>query len=115
MFSHFTLKPNAFAKLTVGNFEDAYFLETDNTTEHIGRVIAKYKQNIAYFNTGIEQRKNKVFPLVVWIVLDEKRKMPILNRIKEELNAHWVLFEVVILDEFPEFIQRGRDDARTET
>ncbi|MFM0773127.1 replication-relaxation family protein [Streptococcus suis] len=115
LFSHFTLKPDAFAKLIIGDFEDAYFFEADNATEHIGRVIAKCKQYIAYFNTGIEQRENEVFPLVVWIVPDEKRKIGILNRIKEDLDAYWELFEVVTLDEFSGFMQGGRDDARTET
>ncbi|MGU7929912.1 replication-relaxation family protein [Streptococcus suis] len=110
LFSSFILKPDAFAKLIIGDFEDAYFFEVDNATEHIGRVIAKCKQYIAYFNTGIEQRENEVFPLVVWIVPDEKRKLAILNRIKEDLDAYWELFEVVTLDEFSGFIQRGQDD-----
>ena len=114
LFSHFTLKPDVFAKLTVGDFEDAYFFEVDNTTEHLGRVIAKCKQYVAYFNTGIEQRENEVFPLVVWAVPDEKRKLAILNRIKDDLDAYWELFEVVTLEEFSDFIQGGRDDERTE-
>lgn len=115
LFSHFTLKPDAFARVTIENFEDTYFFEADNATEHLGRVISKCKQYIAYFNTGIEQRENNIFPLVVWIVPDEKRKLAILNRIKENLDAYWELFEVLTLDEFPGFIQGGRDDARTET
>ncbi len=110
MFSHFTLKPDAFVRLTIGEFEENYFFEADNATEHIGRVIAKCKQYIAYFNTGIEQRENEVFPLVVWIVPDEKRKIAILNRIKEDLDAYWELFEVVTLDGFSGFIQGGQDD-----
>lgn len=114
LFSHFTLKPDAFVRLTISDFEDVYFLEADNATEHIGRVIAKCRQYIAYFNTGIEQRENEVFPLVVWIVPDEKRKLAILNRIREDLDAYWELFEVVTLDEFSEFIQGGQDDSGTE-
>lgn len=110
LFSSFTLKPDAFAKLTIDDFEDAYFFEADNATEHIGRVIAKCKQYIQYFNTGIEQRENEIFPLVVWVVPDEKRKLAILNRIKEDLDAYWELFTVITLDELPDFIQGGRDD-----
>lgn len=110
MFSHFTLKPDAFARLTVGDFEDSYFFEADNATEHLGRIVAKCKQYIAYFNTGIEQREKEIFPLVVWLVPDEKRKLAILNRIKEDLDSYWELFEVVTLEEFSGFIEGGRDE-----
>lgn len=115
MFSHFTLKPDAFVRLTIGDFEDAYFFEADNATEHVGRVIAKCKQYITYFNTGIEQRETKMFPLVVWVVPDQKRKLAILNRIKEDLSAYWELFEVVTLDDFSDFIQGGRDGSEIQT
>lgn len=73
-------------------------------------MAAKCKQYIQYFNTGIEQRENEIFPLVIWIVPDEKRKLAILNRIKEDLNAYWELFTVVTLEELPDFIQGGRDE-----
>nr|WP_269207811.1 hypothetical protein [Streptococcus equi] len=53
--------------------------------------------------------------MVVWVVPDEKRKLAILNRIKDDLDAYWELFEVVTLEEFSDFIQGGRDDERTET
>ncbi|WP_105130369.1 replication-relaxation family protein [Streptococcus suis] len=110
LFSHFTLKPDAFARLTIGNFEDAYFFEADNATEHLGRVVAKCKQYIAYYNTGIEQRENCIFPMIVWIVPDEKRKMALETRIREDLDAYWELFSVITLDEFSNFIQGGQDD-----
>ena len=110
LLTSLTLKPDAFVRLAIEEFEDAYFLEADNATEHLGRMVAKCKQYIAYFNTGIEQRENGIFPLVVWIVPDDKRKLAILNRIKEELETYWELFEVVTLDEFSDFIQGGRDD-----
>lgn len=113
LFSNLTLKPDAFAKLTVSDFEDTYFFEADNATEHLGRVIAKCKQYIAYFNTGIEQRQNEVFPLVVWVVPDDKRKSAILNRVRDELDGFWELFAVVTLDDFSDFIQGGRDDDNT--
>ena len=110
LLSNSTLKPDAFTKLTVGDFEDSYFFEADKATEHLGRVVAKCKQYIQYFNTGIEQRENEIFPLVIWVVPDEKRKLAILNRIKEDLNAYWELFTVVTLEELPDFIQGGRDE-----
>lgn len=110
LFSSFTLKPDDFVRLTVGNFEDVYFFEADNATEHLGRVVAKCKQYIAYFNTGIEQRENSVFPMVVWLVPDEKRKLAMESRIREDLDAYWELFSVITLDEFSNFIQGGQDD-----
>lgn len=109
-FRPFTLKPDALMQVSLGDFEDAYFLEADNATEHLGRVIAKCKQYIAYFNTGIEQREIGLFPLVMWVVPDNKRKSAILNRIKEDLDAYWELFTVITLEEFPDMIQGGHYD-----
>lgn len=47
---------------------------------------------------------------MIWVVPDEKRKLAILNRIKEDLNTYWELFTVVTLEELPDFIQGGRDE-----
>ena len=114
LFSHFTLKPDAFTRLTIGDFEDAYFFEADNATEHLGRVIAKCKQYVAYFNTGIEQRENEVFPLVVWVVPDEKRKLAIEQRIQKELQDYWELFQVITLDDFKDFMTGGITDEQAD-
>lgn len=107
VYSNKTLKPDAFTKVVLQEFEDSYFIEVDNSTEHLGRIIAKCKQYITYFNTGIEQRETEIFPFVLWIVPSDKRKETIQHRIKEDLENYWELFLVVTLDDFPAFIQGG--------
>ena len=58
---------------------------------------------------------NEVFPMVLWVVPDDKRKLAILQRIQTELTEHWQLFNVVSLDEFNDYIEGGvQDDSATE-
>ena len=110
-----SLKPDAFIKLVVGEYEDSYFIELDRATESLTRVINKCKHYIYYYRLGIEQRMNEVFPMVLWVVPDDKRKLAILQRIQTELTEHWQLFNVVSLDEFNDYIEGGvQDDSATE-
>ncbi|KXT68821.1 hypothetical protein SGODD07_02021 [Streptococcus gordonii] len=53
---------------------------------------------------------NDIFPFVLWIVPDERRKENILNAIHTKLNNFWQMFQVVTLDEFSQFIQGGNDE-----
>ncbi|SQB22510.1 Uncharacterised protein [Streptococcus dysgalactiae] len=66
-FAKFTqnvaLKPDAYAKLVVGNEEEfSFFLELDKDTESLNRIVNQCKKYIQYFNTGIEQRETGIFP-----------------------------------------------------
>ena len=106
-----TLKPDAYAKLVVGNEEEfIFFLELDKDTESLKRIVNQCKKYIQYFNTGIEQRETGIFPQVVWVVPDHKRQTAIENRIQEELNSYWTLFEVITLEEFPDFVIGDSDE-----
>ncbi len=106
-----TLKPDAYAKLVVTNEEEfIFFLELDKNTESLNRIVNQCKKYIQYFNTGIEQREVGIFPQVVWVVPDRKRQVAIENRIQEELNNYWTLFEVITLEEFPNFVIGDSDE-----
>ncbi|MCW1077354.1 replication-relaxation family protein [Streptococcus anginosus] len=84
--SSLILKPDAFAKITVGEYEDFFFFELDRSSESPTRIVNTCKKYIHYYNTGIEQRINEVFPFVLWIVPDERRKQNITNVIHSKLN-----------------------------
>ena len=104
------LKPDAFAGLVLGIYEDSYFLEIDMATESLNRVANQCKKYITYYQTGIEQREQDgVFPLVIWIVPHDKRKEAISKKIESELNNFHPMFQVVTLEEFSSWIG-GRTD-----
>jgi hypothetical protein len=69
-----TLKPDLFTKLADKNEELSWFVEIDRSTEHLEAIMRKLKTYVEYFNTGIEQAKHEVFPRVLWIVPDQRRK-----------------------------------------
>ncbi|WP_172209931.1 replication-relaxation family protein, partial [Pseudolactococcus hodotermopsidis] len=106
------LKPDSFAEISLHDYVDSYFIEVDKSTESLNRIVNKCKQYIRYYNTGFEQKHNNVFPLVLWIAPDEKRKIAIQKRIQDELANFWELFQVVSLDEFAEFVAGGIDDGK---
>lgn len=105
------LKPDAFAQLLLGAYEDVYFFEIDRATESLNRVLNQCKKYLAYYNTGIEQREREgIFPLVLWIVPHDKRKDAISKRLEKELNAFLPMFQVVTLEEFSTWIGGRKDE-----
>ncbi len=67
------LKPDAFVRLGVGEFEDSFFAEVDLGSEHRGQLIRQHHAYSEYFRSGEEQAKTGVFPGVLWIVPDAQR------------------------------------------
>lgn len=110
--SSLILKPDAFAKLVVGEYEDIYFFELDRSSESLTRIANTSKKYIHYYKTGIEQRENDIFPLVLWIVPDEKRKIAVADTLQTRLSNFWQMFHVITLDDFADFIQGGQTDER---
>lgn len=67
------LKPDAYIRLGVGEFEDSFFAEVDLGSERRGQLIRKHHVYGEYFRAGEEQAKTGVFPGVLWIVPDAQR------------------------------------------
>lgn len=109
-----TLKPDAYLELLNGEYEDHYFLEIDRRTESLARVVNTCKKYIEYYRSGIEQRQKEVFPYVLWIVPDDKRKTAILKAIQNELYNFWELFTVITLDEYQSYIKGGLENESEE-
>lgn len=105
------LKPDLFVHLSLDEYEDFYMIELDCSTESLARVLNKSKQFVAYYELGIEQNIHGVFPLVIWLVPDEKRKFAIKNRLLSELDNFWQLFQVLTLDEFSDFVYRNENES----
>lgn len=67
------LKPDAFVRLGIGEFEDSFFIEQDLGTERRGQLTRQHHAYREYFRAGVEQAKHGVFPGVLWIVPDAQR------------------------------------------
>ncbi|MFC4245326.1 replication-relaxation family protein [Gryllotalpicola reticulitermitis] len=111
-----TVKPDlTLVSAVVGSdFEDHWFIELDRATEHVSsKVMAKCRTYAAYAATGAEQAERGVFPRVLWVVPDSRRRAAVAGAIavERDLPAHY--FQVCTTDEFASVIagQGSTDDA----
>ena len=70
-----TLKPDLFVAIGLGEYEDRWFCEVDRGTESTTAVVKKCRTYVDYWRTGIEQQRHDVFPKVLWIVPNARRKL----------------------------------------
>jgi hypothetical protein len=80
------LKPDAFVRLGVGEYEDSFLVEVDLGTEHRGQLTRQHRAYHEYFRSGVEQAKSGVFPGVLWLVPDARRQA-LLADIQRSLSA----------------------------
>ncbi|MCS5735052.1 replication-relaxation family protein [Herbiconiux sp. CPCC 203386] len=78
-----TLKPDLTTVSAIGDEELFHFWEVDLGTEPIHRLIDKCRSYQQYYDSGIEQAKTGVFPQVVWLLGDERRR----QRLRQALSA----------------------------
>lgn len=83
------LKPDLFLALGIGEYEDHWFCEVDRGTESTTAVVRKCKVYLDYMRSGIEQKRHDVFPKVLWIVPNARRKLLLEGALRKslELNA----------------------------
>ncbi len=77
--SRSTLKPDAFVRLGVGDYEHSVFIEVDLATESLPTVLAKASVYGSYYEQGSEQRAHDVFPRVLWLVPTERRRHALID------------------------------------
>ncbi|MDR1464748.1 MAG: replication-relaxation family protein [Oscillospiraceae bacterium] len=110
------LKPDLYAVTRGGGYEDHWFIEIDCDTETVARVVDKCERYLQYLHSGAEQAQTGVFPLVVWIVPDEKRKVSVERHIRAQISRGAEIFIVILPDELEalvtgSYIQRVREDS----
>ncbi|WP_262064045.1 replication-relaxation family protein [Streptomyces sp. STR69] len=102
------LKPDLFAITATEAYENHLFIEADNATEHAPVIVRKALQYQQYANSGIHQKYHGLFPAVVWVVPDGKRKVAIRVALAAEPKLRDLvaaeLFQVVTTEEFSEFV-----------
>lgn len=108
------LKPDlAVLAITTDGFEDHWFCELDRATENPARIGAKCRQYQDYHSSGREQADTGVFPAVLWITPDVKRRDQLAERITSEADLLPGLFQVITLDQFAATIRNGPAGAQT--
>lgn len=104
------LKPDLYA-VTVTDYghgdryEDSWFIEMDLGTEAPTQVVEKCQAYLRYYNTGTEQEKKGVFPVVVWLVKDEARKQKLRQYIRESLPPQPKMFLVITPDQLGKMVR----------
>jgi protein involved in plasmid replication-relaxation len=102
------LKPDAFVRLVLGEFEDAYFIEVDRATHSGPSVARKLTVYRRYWQTGREQNRwGGVFPKVLIVVPSEARKVTLVGVASEQPAESWPLFQIVHYDEALEIFTGG--------
>jgi hypothetical protein len=101
------LKPDLFAITASGNYEDHWFIEADRATEHPGVVARKVAVYQTYAATGMYQAEHGLFPAVLWVVPDAKRKHVIEDILSAERVGRTDVFHVVTQTGFTGCITSG--------
>lgn len=94
------LKPDLFAITANGDYEDHWFIEADRATEHPGVVTRKALVYQRYAATGVHQAEHGLFPAVLWVVPDDRRKQALEAALPRERPPEPRLFRVTTFDHF---------------
>lgn len=95
------LKPDAFVRLAVGDFERGAFVEIDRETEARGTLVNKIRTFRKYWEAGREQDRRGYFPRVVFAVPSEKRKALLADLFDSQPEETQPLWRVVLTADLP--------------
>jgi hypothetical protein len=111
-----TLKPDAFARIGLGAYEDRYFIEVDLASESRSVIANKARAYLDYFNSGHEQQAHGVFPRALILTTNEERRAALVDTCSRLPAEAWRLFTITTLERFLAVItgQFGEDQAEQE-
>lgn len=98
------LKPDLYAVTTpridgrLGDFEDHWFIEVDRATESLPTLLGQCRQYEAYRRSGSQQEAAGVFPLVLWIVPDDRRAAALTRAVERSTDLTSDLYRVCTPD-----------------
>ncbi len=104
------LKPDAFVRLGVREFEESAFVEVDRGTESTTALGAKFERYRAYWSSGREQRERGVFPRVLWLVPNGRRRDQLIDVAGRQPADAWRLFRIARFDEAVQAMVGGPDE-----
>ena len=88
------VKPDAFVRLGIGEYEEHVFVEADRGTESTRALDIKFDRYRLYWASGREQAAHDVFPRVVWLVPNAKRYSQLVDVAARQPTESWRLFQV---------------------
>lgn len=91
-----SLRPDLYAEIVNGQYEDRWFIEMDLDTESVQEIVEKCRRYQHYCQTGKEQQANGVFPLVLWVVPTEARREKIVEAIRFHFGSRFPRLHLVI-------------------
>lgn len=94
-----TLKPDSYARLGVGAYEDSYFIEVDRGTEGSRAIERQLAAYVAYHADGHEQTEHGVFPRVLWLSTTAERTHAIEDSVQRLSGRERALFQVARFDD----------------
>lgn len=102
------LKPDAFLRIGIGEFEDAYFLELDQATQSLPAIARKLTVYKRFYATGREQaRRSGTFPQVLFLVPSEKRRAALADLIARQPDEVRRFAAVALADDVPGLFIEG--------
>jgi Replication-relaxation len=93
------LKPDAFVRLAIDEWEIASFIEQDMDTESLPTIGRKCQIYVDYWRSGQEQHNRDVFPRVWWLVPDLGRLKAIARVITRLPGDARQLFAIALTEE----------------
>lgn len=103
------LKPDAFVRLGLGDFEDSYFVEVDRATHSGPSVARKLTLYRRFWQTGREQNRwGGVFPKVLVLVPSEARRAALVEVASNQPAESWRLFQIARYDDALDVFCGGR-------
>lgn len=93
------LKPDAFVRLGIGEFEVLAFIEQDMDTESLPTIVRQCEVYVSHWRSGLEQRQLGAYPKVWWLVPSARRLDAIRRALKRLPGEAHALFEICLTAE----------------
>lgn len=104
-----TLKPDLTAVVLSGDYEDHWFFELDRGSEHGSAITRKGLVYQRYAATGVYQNEHGIFPAVLWIVPDDRRRREVESALRRANPAIDGVHRVVTTWQFMPTVLAGND------
>ncbi|MBR2863213.1 MAG: replication-relaxation family protein [Bacteroidaceae bacterium] len=103
-----SLRPDLYLETSSAGYNDYWFIEMDLGTESTRDILEKCKRYHQYRLSSNEQKKNGVFPVVLFVVPDQERKEKITETIKDNFRVKTTrIFLIITPEELHKTIKNG--------
>jgi Replication-relaxation len=102
-----TLKPDAYCRLALGDYERGSFIEIDRATEAPSTITGKLRAYRQYWELGREQERRGYFPRVVFAVPSDARKAVLVDLCAAQPEESWPLWQVVLTGDLADALIGG--------